>query len=87
MFNVGFPTWFQMGARAQGLRHDLRLMFMLFNIGTGMGPALSGRAFDALHSYSQIFMVYEVALALTCVLLLGLGKHAYPPVKHAPQPA
>ena len=30
---------------------------------------------------------YEVALALTCVLLIGLGKYAYPPVKHAPKPA
>src|SRR5215831_3993008 len=29
------------------------LMFMLFNIGTGMGPALSGRAFDRFHSYSH----------------------------------
>jgi MFS family permease len=73
------------GLKAYGRIYGL--MFMLFNIGTGMGPALSGRAFDRFHSYSQIFTVYEVALALTCVLLVGLGKYAYPPVKHAPQPA
>jgi MFS family permease len=73
------------GLKAYGKIYGL--MFMLFNIGTGMGPALSGRAFDRFHSYSQIFIVYEVALALTCVLLFGLGKYAYPPVKHAPQPA
>ncbi len=73
------------GLKAYGRIYGL--MFLVFNIGNGMGPALSGRAFDRFHSYSQIFMVYEVALALTCVLLLGLGKYVYPAVKHAPQPA
>jgi hypothetical protein len=53
-------------------------MFMLFNFGTGLGPALSGRAFDIFHSYVQIFIVYEVALAITCLLLVGLGQYAYP---------
>jgi MFS family permease len=61
-------------------------MFMLFNIGTGLGPALSGRAFDRFHSYFQIFSGYEIVLAVTCVFLLGLGKYTFPPVKHAPQP-
>jgi MFS family permease len=73
------------GLKAYGRIYGL--MFMVFNIGNGMGPALSGRAFDRFHSYSQIFTAYEVALALTCVLLLGLGKYTFPPVKHAPQPA
>lgn len=73
------------GLKAYGKIYGL--MFMLFNIGTGSGPALSGRAFDTFHSYTQIFFVYEVALALTCVLLIGLGQYAYPAVKHAPQPA
>ena len=52
---------------------------MLINIGTGLGPALSGRAFDMFHSYTQIFIVYEVALAITCLLLARLGKYVYPP--------
>jgi MFS family permease len=73
------------GLRAYGRIYGL--MFLVFNIGNGLGPALSGRAFDRFHSYSQIFSVYEVALALTCLLLLGLGKYAYPPVRHGPQPA
>jgi MFS family permease len=73
------------GLKAYGRIYGL--IFMVFNIGTGMGPALSGRAFDRYHSYWQIFMVYEVALALSCLLLVGLGKYVYPPVKHAPQPA
>jgi MFS family permease len=73
------------GLKAYGRIYGL--MFMLFNVGTGLGPALSGRAFDRFHSYSQIFTVYEAALVLTCLLLVGLGDYAYPPVKHAPRPA
>jgi MFS family permease len=70
------------GLKAYGKIYGV--MFLVFNIGNSLGPALSGRAFDRFHSYSQIFSVYEVALALTCLLLLGLGKYVYPPVKHAP---
>jgi MFS family permease len=73
------------GLKAYGKIYGL--MFMLFNIGTGLGPALSGRAFDRFHSYSQVLIGYEAVLVLTCALLLGLGTYAYPPIKHAPQPA
>jgi hypothetical protein len=61
-------------------------MFMLFNLGTGLGPALSGRAFDMFHPYAQIFVVYEVALAITCVLLIRLGAYAHP-ARHHETPA
>jgi MFS family permease len=64
------------GLKAYGRIYGL--MFMLFNIGTGLGPALSGRAFDMFHSYTQIFIVYEAALAITCLLLARLGKYVYP---------
>jgi MFS family permease len=64
------------GLRAYGKIYGL--MFMLFNVGTGLGPALSGRAFDLFHSYDQIFIVYEVALAVTCLLFVRLGPYPYP---------
>jgi MFS family permease len=70
------------GLKAYGKIYGL--MFMLFNIGTGLGPALSGRAFDMFHSYTQIFIVYEVALAITCLLLVRLGKYVHPPPPKAP---
>lgn len=70
------------GLKAYGKVYGL--MFMLFNIGTGLGPALSGRAFDIYHSYTQIFIVYEVALAITCLLLVRLGAYVYPPRAAAP---
>jgi MFS family permease len=69
------------GLKAYGKIYGL--MFMLFNIGTGLGPALSGRAFDIFHSYGQIFVVYEVALAITCVLFVPLGPYPYPVQKPA----
>lgn len=59
------------------------LMFMVFNVGTGLGPALSGRAFDHYHSYVQIFIVYEVALTITCLLLVRLGPYTYPAPKQS----
>jgi len=67
------------GLKAYGKIYGL--MFMIFNIGNGLGPALSGRAFDRYHSYSQIFIVYEVALAITCLLLVRLGPYVYPAPK------
>jgi MFS family permease len=68
------------GLKAYGKIYGL--MFMLFNVGTGLGPALSGRAFDIFHSYFQIFMAYEAALVVTSLLFLPLGEYAYP----APKP-
>lgn len=70
------------GLKAYGKIYGL--MFMVFNIGTGAGPALGGRAFDMFHSYFQIFVVFELALAVTCVFLVRLGDYAYPAAKHAP---
>jgi MFS family permease len=70
------------GLKAYGKVYGL--MFMLFNIGTGLGPALSGRAFDMYHGYTQIFVVYEVALAITCLLLVRLGQYVYPAPPRVP---
>ena len=58
--------------------------FAIFNLGTGLGPTLSGRGFDYFHSYVPIFMVYEGALAITCLLLVGLGPYAYPALRKLP---
>jgi len=67
------------GLKAYGKIYGM--MFMLFNVGTGLGPALSGRAFDIDHSYFQIFIAYEIALAITCLMLARLGPYAYPAPK------
>jgi MFS family permease len=67
------------GLKAYGKIYGV--MFAVFNIGTGLGPALSGLSFDRFHSYGPIFIVYEVALAITCLLFLRLGPYPYPAAK------
>jgi MFS family permease len=67
------------GLKAYGKVYGV--MFAVFNIGTGLGPALSGLSFDRFHSYGPIFIVYEVALAITCALFLRLGPYPYPAAK------
>ena len=65
----------------------------LLNLGSGkMGQkagagVLSGKGFDYFHSYVPVFMGYEVALAITCVLLIGLGPYAYPALRKLPDAA
>jgi MFS family permease len=67
------------GLKAYGKVYGL--MFAVFNVGTGIGPAISGISFDRFHSYGPIFIVYEVALAITCLLFVGLGPYPYPAPK------
>jgi MFS family permease len=62
------------------------VMFGIFNVGTGVGPALSGWTFDRFHSYGPIFIVYEVALAITCILFVRLGPYPYPAPKREDAP-
>jgi MFS family permease len=64
------------GLKAYGKIYGL--MFAVFNVGTGIGPAISGISFDRFHSYVPIFVVYEVALAITCLLFVRLGPYPYP---------
>src|SRR5258708_2697779 len=53
-------------------------IFGVFAFGVGIGPALSGGSFDLFRSYTPIFMVYEVLLAISCVIFLRLGPYPYP---------
>lgn len=62
-------------------------MFGCFAGSTGVGPFLSGLSFDLYHSYVPAFGLYEILLALTCVILLFLGPYPYPAHYGAPQQA
>jgi len=53
-------------------------MFGIFAFGVGIGPTASGFSFDRFHSYTPVFIVYEVMLALTCLIFLRLGPYPYP---------
>lgn len=68
-------------SRYLGVRNYAKIygtMFGLFGLGVGIGPSLSGFSFDRFHSYTPIFLVYEVMLAITCVIFLRLGPYPYP---------
>ena len=58
-------------------------MFGIFSVGTGVGPQLSGIFFDIWKSYTPVFMLYEVALLVTCLLFTRLGPYPYPPETRA----
>ena len=68
-------------SRYFGLRNYAKIygtMFGLFGFGVGIGPSLSGFSFDRFHSYTPIFVVYEIMLFVTCVIFLRLGPYPYP---------
>src|SRR3954453_2942743 len=58
-------------------------IFGTFSLGVGIGPTLSGASFDLFHSYTPIFLVYEVMLAVSCVIFLRLGAYRYPAQEQA----
>jgi cyanate permease len=53
-------------------------IFGIFSLGVGIGPTLSGISFDLFRSYTPIFLVYIVMLAISCVIFLRLGPYRYP---------
>jgi MFS family permease len=68
-------------SRYFGARHYAKIygtIFGIFAFGVGIGPALSGASFDLFRSYTPIFMVYEVLLAISCIIFLRLGPYPYP---------
>jgi MFS family permease len=54
-------------------------LFAIFMIGVGVGPSLMGYCFDRWHSYGPMFIMFEFALLLSCVIFLRLGPYRFPP--------
>ncbi len=55
------------------------LVFAAFNLGTGFGPAISGKMFDAYKSYTPVLIAYIIILAVVCVSLFTLGDYLFKP--------
>jgi MFS family permease len=73
-------------SRYFGLRNYAKLygmMFGIFALGVGVGPALSGTSFDRFHSYTPAFVIFMIMLAAGCVVFLRLGPYPYPPLDQA----
>jgi MFS family permease len=52
-------------------------MFALFGLGNGVGPFLMGISFDHWHGYVPMLLIFDAALAVACLLLLGLGPYRF----------
>jgi len=67
------------GLRAFGVLHGV--MFAVFLIGQAIGASLMGWVFQLRQSYLPGFQLFEVLLAVACVLLASLGPYRYPSEK------
>lgn len=63
------------GLRAFGTIYGV--LFAVFGVGSGVGPFVSGMAFDRFKSYDGVFAVYQVLLVLACLLVLRLGPYVF----------
>jgi predicted MFS family arabinose efflux permease len=58
------------------------LIFAVFAMGIGIGPALLGKGYDWFHSYDPILWVYLGLLVIAALLFLPLGRYNYPKSAH-----
>ena len=73
---LGFFVSRYFGRRSFGTLYGL--IFALFVLGVGTGPAYLGFGFDHFHSYDPVLRVFLALLLLAAALFLLLGKYAYP---------
>ncbi len=52
-------------------------LFAVFMVGVGVGPSLLGFSFDRWHSYVPMFLIFEGALFLACLMFLRLGPYRF----------
>jgi MFS family permease len=52
-------------------------LFAVFMVGVGVGPSLLGFSFDRWHSYTPMFLIFEIALLFACVMFLRLGPYRF----------
>lgn len=65
------------GLRSYGVLYGL--MFGLAQIGNAVGSNIMGWSFQLLHSYGPAFIVFAIALAVTCLLFVPLGRYRFAP--------
>jgi MFS family permease len=73
---LGFFVSRYFGRRSFGTLYGL--IFAMFTLGIGVGPAFLGFGYDHFHSYDPVLWVFLVLLAVAAALFLPLGTYAYP---------
>jgi MFS family permease len=69
------------GTRFFGALHGF--MFALVMLGNAVGASILGWCFQLLHGYTPGFALFEVLLAIACVLMMTIGRYRYPAVPEA----
>lgn len=73
---LGFFVSRYFGRRSFGTLYGL--IFALFVLGVGTGPAYLGFGFDHFHSYDPVLRIFVALLVIAALLFLPLGKYTYP---------
>lgn len=73
---LGFFVSRYFGRRSFGMLYGL--IFALFALGIGIGPAILGHGYDSFHSYDPVLRVYLALLLVAAALFLPLGQYRYP---------
>jgi len=73
---MGFFVSRYFGRRSFGTLYGL--IFALFAMGIGIGPAILGFGYDHYHTYDPVLWVFTGALVVAAALFLPLGKYDYP---------
>ena len=64
------------GLKAYGTIYAV--MFAVFSFAQGFGASIAGWSYDRYHSYGPAFIIFEVFLVVTCVMIAPLGPYPYP---------
>jgi len=64
------------GIRFFGALHGF--MFAPVLLGNAVGASILGWCFQLMHSYMLGFVLFEILLAIACILIMTLGRYRYP---------
>ncbi len=81
---MAFLTGRYFGIRAFGALHGLMFTFAVF--ANAAGSNLMGWCFQIKHTYTPVFVVFEVFLVVAVVLIARLGPYKYPAMRRAAAP-
>jgi MFS family permease len=82
---TGFLTSRYFGMKRFGQLYGY--LFAFFVVGSAIGPAMMGLAFERLHSYEPALWTFGAFMIVASAAILGLGPYRYPPEGKTPAEA
>jgi MFS family permease len=82
---IGFLTSRYFGMKRFGQLYGY--LFAFFVVGSAIGPAMMGLAFERLHSYEPALWTFGAFMIVASAAILGLGPYRYPPEGKTPAEA